>query len=221
MSTARICIVIPAFNEAKRIVTTVQTLIAQGYADIIVVDDGSTDATGAVIAPFAKVLRHRVNRGMGAALATGTQYALRHGADIIVHFDADGQHRAEDIAALIVPLQDDRADIVFGSRYMGLSEVPWTKRYLLHAPARWFQNRMTGIRLTDVHNGFRAMNRRAASQIRIRQDRMAHASEIVSEVKRNGLRYTEVPVTILYHEYGQGLVGGLRIVKDLLIRKFL
>ncbi len=216
-----IAVVIPAFNEEQRIVATLRSVRDAGYHQIIVVDDGSADHTSEQARPFATVLRHPINRGMGAALATGTQYALDTGADIIVHFDADGQHQASDIARVIAPLQSGRAAIVFGSRYLGTSKVPWTKKYLLHMPARALQNMTTGLHLSDVHNGFRALDRTAAAAIHISQDRMAHASEIVSEAKRLGLRFEEVPVTISYREYGQGFFGGLRILKDIIVRKLL
>jgi len=158
---------------------------------------------------------------MGAALATGTQYALDHGADIIVHFDADGQHRADEIDRFIRKIVTDDADIVIGSRYKQKNNLPWTKKYLIHKPGLVFQNVTSRIHLTDVHNGFRAMNRHAASKIQIRQDRMAHASEIIYEVKRHKLRYREVPVTIAYREYGQGIQDGLKIFGDLLKKRFL
>lgn len=214
-----ISIVIPAYNEERNIVSTLQQVRSVGPYAIVVVDDGSTDRTAELARPYATVVRHAINRGMGAALMTGTQWSVARGASVIVHFDADGQHQAAEIPKVIGPIVDGATDVVFGSRYLGSSAVPWTKRYLLHMPALALQTVITGMHLTDVHNGFRALSRDAASRIIIRQDRMAHASEIVSEVKRNGLRYTEVPVTISYHEYGQGFVGGLRIIKDLIIKK--
>lgn len=214
-------IVIPAFNEALLLRKTLTNVRASGFDWIIVVDDGSTDDTARIGAEMATVVRHPINRGMGAALVSGTQHALRNGADCIVHFDADGQHTASEIERLVAPIRNGKADIVLGSRYLQPNKLPFTKKYLIHRPALLFQNLLTGLKLTDVHNGFRAMNRTAAEQIIITQDRMAHASEIVSEVARNRLRYLEVPVTISYHEYGQGFAAGVRIMKDLLVKKIL
>ncbi len=216
-----IFVVIPAFNEIERIEKTLIDLSKSGSYQIVVVDDGSTDGTAAIAEKYAVVLRHPINRGMGAALATGTAYAVQQGADIVVHFDADGQHSAADIPRIVAPIIDKKAEVVFGSRYLGNSHVPFSKKYLIHMPARVLQNALTGIRLTDVHNGFRAMSRDAAGKIRIQQDRMAHASEIVAEVHRLGLPFTEVPVTISYREYGQGFAAGIRILKDLIVRKLL
>lgn len=209
---------VPAYNEARCIGETLKELIAAGYSSIVVVDDGSSDDTAERAEQYAVVVRHAANRGMGAALATGTQWALAQGAEYIIHFDADGQHDPKDIAALIGPLKEGRADIVLGSRYRGSSNVPWTKRYFIHGPARALQNLLTGIRLTDVHNGLRAMTRQTAGRITITQDRMAHNTEIVAQIAQYKLRYCEVPVTIRYREYGQGLGGGIAIVKDLFIR---
>ena len=214
-------IIIPAFNEEPRLMSTIMSVIALNKYTVVVVDDGSSDSTYTIASSLVTTLRHSVNRGMGAALSTGTEYALSSGADSIVHFDADGQHRADEIDRFVKVLEADQADIVLGSRYLQKNQLPRTKKYLIHKPAVLFQNITARIRLTDVHNGFRAMNRLAANKIRIRQDRMAHASEIIYEIKRNRLRYCEVPVTIAYREYGQGIQDGLKIFGDLIRKKFL
>ncbi|MBI4090630.1 MAG: glycosyltransferase family 2 protein [Candidatus Komeilibacteria bacterium] len=214
-------IVIPAHNEARNIEATLRSLRKAGYAHIVVIDDGSEDATSLTARRSAIVLHHAINRGMGAALETGTAWALAHGAECIVHFDADGQHRADEVSRVIAPILAHKADVVLGSRYLQPSQTPWTKKYLLHMPALALQTILTGMHLTDVHNGFRALSRRAAQLIRIRQDRMAHASEIISEIQHHRLRYVEVPVTIAYHEYGQGFAAGLKIYGDLILKKIL
>lgn len=209
-------IVIPAYNEARHIAMTLRSLHDAGYDDLVVVDDGSTDDTADTAAHDAVVLRHSINRGMGAALSTGTVWAVANGADCVVHFDADGQHRADEVGRVTAPIIANEADIALGSRYLKASQTPWTKKYLLHRPALLLQTILTGMRLTDVHNGFRAMNRTAAKKIRIRQDRMAHASEVINEIKQHRLRYVEVPVTIAYQEYGQGFASGIKIYWDLI-----
>src|SRR3989344_844437 len=212
----KICIVIPAYNEEQHIASTLKAVQNAGYENIVVVDDGSIDTTSDRARHYATTVRHLINRGMGASLVTGTKWALRNGADCIVHFDADGQHRANEIHRLIDPIAQDRADIVLGSRYLSASKTPFVKKYFIHKPERIVQNFTTGLRLTDVHNGFRALNRHAAEVIDLQQDRMAHASEVVSEIQRNRLRFMEVPVTISYHEFGQGFFGGLKIYWDLI-----
>jgi glycosyltransferase involved in cell wall biosynthesis len=109
-------IIVPAFNEREVILSTLQELIRAHYS-VVVVDDGSTDGTAAQIADLPiYLLRHAINLGQGAALQTGMTFALKEGAEIIVHFDADGQHQIEDIETLIEPLRKGEADIVLGSR---------------------------------------------------------------------------------------------------------
>jgi hypothetical protein len=144
---------------------------------------------------------------------------LKLGADIIVHFDADGQHRLQDISAMTDPLTRDEADVVFGSRFLGkTSNLPWAKRHIILPVGKFVNCIFTGLWLTDAHNGFRAMNKNAAQKIILRQNRMAHATEILSQIKNNHLRYTETPVVINYTEYGQSFVGGVKIVRDLIIK---
>lgn len=220
----KVIAVIPAYNEGNVIADVVRSL--NGVVDeIIVVDDGSGDASGKLARDAgARVLRHRINRGQGAALQTGTEAALRRGADIVVHFDADGQHDVGDIARLIEPLQSNRADVVLGSRFLGQARnIPTTRRLVLRA-GRLFMRLFSGLSLTDAQNGLRAMTREAARAISITQDGMAHASEILDRIGELGLRYLEVPVTIHYTEYslsrGQRSSNAIRIVWRLITDKF-
>ncbi len=220
----KVFVIIPAWNEERSLAKVLSDLGAYDY-QVVVVDDGSADKTVEIALQFPKVtvLRHLINRGQGAALATGMECAVRQGADIIVHFDADGQMLTEEIARMIKPLADDPAlDIVLGSKFLNAKvNVPFFKRYFILKPALIFQKLSSGLNLTDVHNGFRAMTGRAATKIEITQDAMAHASEIVSEIKRLKLKYMEVPVTVVYNEFGQGLGGGFKIIKDLIIRRII
>src|SRR5580693_7088184 len=112
-SRSSIYIVVPAYNEAPVIVATLTPLIAAGYK-VIVVDDCSRDETWALLnqLPVARI-RHHINLGQGAALETGMEYARRCGAEVVVHFDADGQHDAEQISAIVAPIMEGRADVVF------------------------------------------------------------------------------------------------------------
>jgi polyprenyl-phospho-N-acetylgalactosaminyl synthase len=214
-----IWLIIPAYNEAAVIGRIVVDLVRLGHT-IVVVDDGSTDETGSkASAAGAIVVTHPINLGQGAALQTGIQYALRNGADYIVTFDADGQHRAADIDGLIAALMMNNADFALGSRFLGGTvAMPLSRRLLLMA-ATWFTRVATGLNVSDTHNGLRAMTRRGASRIKLRQNRMAHASELLDEIARSGLRYVEVPVTIEYSQYslakGQRLTDSLRILVDL------
>lgn len=218
----KIFIVIPAYNEEKNIGSVVSSLKDTfPENEVVVVDDGSSDNTRKKAGDAgAVVLRHIINKGQGAALQTGNEFAIKKGAEIIVHFDGDGQHKIDDIEKLIKPILTQEAQIVLGSRFLEeKSNIPFTKRYLILKPALFVNYFFTGIKLTDAHNGLRAMTGEAAKKIKITQNAMAHNTEIISEVKRNNLKYTEVPVEIIYNEYGQGFLGGIKILKDLVIKK--
>jgi polyprenyl-phospho-N-acetylgalactosaminyl synthase len=217
-STA-IWLVVPAFNEAAVIGRVVADLARHGYR-AVVVDDGSTDDTGPKArAAGATVVSHPINLGQGAALQTGITFALRHGAETIVTFDADGQHRAADVAVLVEALAAANADFALGSRFRGGAVAMPVSRRLLLTAATWFTRLTTGMAITDTHNGLRAMTRRGASRLALRQNRMAHASELLDQIARSGLPYVEVPVTIEYSRYslakGQRLADSLRILVDL------
>ncbi len=216
-------IVVAAFNEGAVIGRVVGDL-RQSYAYVVVVDDGSADETAAQAeAAGALVIRHPINLGQGAALQTGIDYALKAGADFIVTFDADGQHRVADIAVLLDALTTHGADFALGSRFLGTAvNAPLSRRLLLRA-ATWFTRATTGLRISDAHNGLRAMTARGARAVRIRQNRMAHASELLHQIAASGLKYVEAPVTIEYTDYslakGQRFSDALTVVMDLFARR--
>jgi glycosyltransferase involved in cell wall biosynthesis len=214
-------VVIPAYNEEAAIAEVVRRVRTR-YGNVIVVDDGSADETGAAArSEGADVVTHLLNRGQGAALKTGFDRALSRHADIVVTFDSDGQHRVEDIDALILPIVEGRCDVALGSRFLAhRSHVPLTRKAVLKLGVL-FTRLVSRICVTDTHNGLRAFSRRAAAGIHLYQDRMAHASEILEEIGRLRLPYVEVPVQIVYTEYsmhkGQKSSGAFRIVWDLLV----
>lgn len=229
---ARVIAVIPAYNEESRVAVPVQDALSVCDA-VVVVDDCSTDRTGqAAYIAGAYVLRHVINRGQGAALQTATDFALHHlGADIVVHFDADGQMSASDIPHMIQPIVNDEADVVLGSRFLDkeVENMPVSRR-AVHVGARLFTLLMSGIRLTDTHNGFRALSKDAAKKLRISLDRMAHASEILDLIVARKLRVVERPVTIRYTKetlakslraQGGSITRALRIVKDLIKKRLI
>lgn len=215
----RVWVVIAAYNEAAAVARVVGDIKRAGYQPVVV-DDGSTDVTGTLAETAGGiVVRHPINLGQGAGLQTGIEFALREGADVIVTFDADGQHRATDVAVLIDALAKRGADFVLGSRFLGASlKQPLSRRMLLKA-ATFFTRLTTGLRVTDTHNGLRAMTRRGASCIKLCQNRMAHASEILHQIAASRLNYVEVPVTIEYSAYslakGQRLGDAFMILTDL------
>lgn len=221
-------VVIPAYQEEQSVGRVVAELVGLGYP-VVVVDDGSTDATRQQAASAgAAVVRHTVNRGQGAALQTGITVALRMGADVVVTFDADGQHDPADVAKLVDALRLGAADVALGSRFApGAARplgMPRLRRWLLRL-AVVFDRWRTGLAITDTHNGVRAFTAAAAGRLRIRQDGMAHASELLDQIAALGLRHVEVPVTVRYTDYarakGQRNSSGFSIVRDLVLRRWM
>ncbi len=216
-------IVIPMFNEGE-VIGDVITAVRARFANVVCVDDGSSDdCAERARAAGAHVVVHPINLGQGAALQTGLEYALsREGAQYFVTFDSDGQHRPEDAAVMVELLRSGEVDVVLGSRFLdGRTQVGALKRLVLKAAVR-FSNFTSGMRLTDAHNGLRALNRAAVLLIQIRQNRMAHASEIIDKIGRSDLRWREVPVHIIYTDYsrskGQSLLNSVNILTELLYR---
>ncbi len=219
-------VVIPAFNEQAAVGDVVRR-VRPFAGEVVVVDDGSADGTYAAAAEAGAVtLRHAVNRGYGAALVTGSQYALEHGASTIVHFDADGQFEETDIPRLAAALTPGSKSAALGSRFLGTAVgLPKLRRVTLKL-AILFTWAVSGVRLTDAHNGFRAFTKEAWREFRLRQDRMAFSSELVDELVRTGTSFVEVPVTVKYTEYSkrgskQGSLPAVRIVKDIFLGKFI
>jgi glycosyltransferase involved in cell wall biosynthesis len=221
MTDQRLWVVIPAYREATMIGRVVASCRAR-FDHVVVVDDGSRDGTAeAAQAAGAHVVRHPVNLGQGAALQTGLDNALRRDAQLIATFDADGQHRVQDVEAMRDRLLREDVDVVLGSRFLGSAEnIPPLRRLVLRA-AVLFTRLTTGLPLTDAHNGLRVLTRDAALRIRLTQNRMAHASEILAQIARQRLRFVEHPITILYTDYsrakGQRLGNAVNILSELLL----
>lgn len=221
----KIFCVIPAYNEAETIEKVIQG-VKPFAARTVVVDDCSTDRTCDLAErQGAIVLRHIINRGQGAALRTGTEYALQNGADIIVHFDADGQFNPADIEKAVKLLINGEADIVFGSRFLngssGAEQMPKFKKSVIMPLARFFNKIFLGLKMTDPQSGFRAITAAAAEKLAWEQDRMAHCSEILFEAHKAKLKIKEVPITVVYRNFGQKLSGGFRILKDLFLARLM
>lgn len=216
-------LVVPLYNEATVISAVIADAIAV-FPNIICVDDGSTDDSAALAeAAGAVVVRHPINLGQGAALQTGFDYVrLDPGMRFAVTLDSDGQHQVSDALAIVERLRVGDVDVVLGSRFLDSRTKPGLLKRIVLRLAVSFTSATTGVKLTDAHNGLRAFTRDALGQIRITQNRMAHASEIVSLIGRNRLRVEEYPVHILYTDYsrakGQSLWNSINILIDLILK---
>ena len=214
-------LVIPLYNEA----TVVREVISQAretFPYIVVVDDGSKDDSARqAAAAGAIVVRHPVNLGQGAALQTGFSYILeKTNANYVVTFDADGQHSTTDAAAMVAAAREEELAVILGSRFLqGPSPVGRLKRLVLRTAAA-VSSRTSGMHLTDAHNGLRVIRRDVLVQLNLKQNRMAHASEIIRKIGATGLPWREFPVHIVYTDYsrskGQSLWNSVNILVDLL-----
>ena len=216
-------LVVPLYNEATVIGQVIDD--AKGtFTNIVCVDDGSSDGSAAIARQHgARVIEHPFNLGQGAALQTGMEFVRRQtNARYIVTFDADGQHSVADAAAMVDRARADDLAIIFGSRFLDdATQVGWSKKLVLKTAAAVTKQR-TGLDLTDAHNGLRLLRRDALQQVVLRQDGMAHASEIVSQLAGTGLPWAEMPVHIAYTDYskakGQSLLNSVNILVDLVMR---
>jgi glycosyltransferase involved in cell wall biosynthesis len=210
--------IIPAYNEERFIGSVV--LKAKKFVDtVMVVDDGSTDMTaeiaqtaGAVVVPMDR------NRGKGAALNYGFQKARELGAHAVVLLDADGQHRPEDIPIVMTPIQEERADIVVGSRYLDrASRVPWA-RILGHRFFNSFINWLTGTHVTDSQSGFRAFSSKALQQISFESKDFTVESEMQFLARKKDLKIIDVPIVIRYSDQSKRpvIVHGVSVLNGIL-----
>lgn len=219
-----IFVIVPCFNEAAVIRQTVEKLLAKQY-QVVIVDDASTDDTkNALMGLNLTYLRHRSNLGQGAAIRTGMEMALRKHAAFIVSFDADGQHDADDIDAMIQCLCTHNADIVFGSRFLAGAETnaPLLRRLILKT-ARFINYLASGILLTDANNGLRVMTAATAAKMKITENRSSHNAQVQNLVHLHKLKYMEYPVNISYSAYSRSKgvrnISSIRILYDLILYK--
>jgi glycosyltransferase involved in cell wall biosynthesis len=215
---------VPAFNEAAVIRQTIEKLLQKKFT-VVVVDDASRDNTRQTLLGLPVIFtRHSSNLGQGAALRTGIEFALRNNARYVVTFDADGQHDENDIEALIKALEDQKADIVFGSRFLqgAATNAPRLRRFILRT-ARYLNYLASGILLSDANNGLRAMTADAAKKMQITESRSTHNAQFLNLVYRHQLKYTEIPVNIAYSEYsmkkGVQNISSIRILYELILFK--
>ena len=221
-------IVLPAYCEEKVIKKVIESIKKEGYNNIIVVDDGSSDntykeakLTGVI------VLKHPINRGKGAATQTGIDAAKLLNADIIVTMDSDGQHDPKDIKNLIKPILNNKADVVIGSRMLTPKDMP-KSRLIMNKIANLITYIFFGVMVSDSQSGFRAYNRKAYTSVYTYQDRYEFESEMLGQIKNAKLRIKEVPIKVIYTDYSknkykhmntfpaQGLTNGFKMIARLI-----
>ncbi len=200
-------IVIPAFNEAKVIGKVLaalpKSLPGISRISVLVVNDGSSDDTAKIAANYgAIVVSHIINRGAGAATRTGMEYARKHNLDLMITFDADGQHDPDDMPKLVEPIIAKQADLIIGSRLKKSQKMP-TDRYVINWLANFTTLVFFGVFSTDSQSGLKAFSKKAIEKIDILSDRMEFSSEILLEAKRNSLVTIEVPVNAIYTPYSK------------------
>jgi len=216
-------IVIPVYNEDKVIGDVIKSVLKE-FKYVICVNDGSSDQSSVEISKTgAYLVEHPINMGQGAALQTGIEFARKLPVKYFVTFDADGQHRLEDVRLMLRTIAKENRDIVLGSRFLGDTiGMTKSKRRILKL-ATTFSNVTSGLKLTDTHNGLRVFNRRFAESLQLKVSDMAHASEILEVIAVGKYDYTEVPVTIEYTDYskakGQSIINAINIGFDTLLRR--
>lgn len=219
-----VAVVLPAFNEGAKIPEIIESLRPY-FKNVIVVDDGSTDQTYAISSnTFAIAVKHPINLGQGAALQTGIRKALQSShIQYILTFDADGQHSLNSALEMVEEIKRSRVDILLGSRFLEKpsSGLPIKKKFVLKMGIM-FTRFDSGLKVTDTHNGLRVMNRKFASSLDIRHSGMAHASEIISHIKKVDASWKEFPAQIFYTEYskrkGQSILNAVNILTEMIYK---
>ena len=204
INSGKIYIVIPAFNEESIIQDVIREIQGAGYENIIVVDDGSGDNTQKKAQDVGAIaLKHKINRGYGAAVKTGIEAAKLLGADIVITIDGDGQHDPKNIENLVNPILKENFDVVLGTRLKNPKGMPFYKKL-----QNWIANIITwylfGLWVSDSQSGFRAYSKNAMEKINTRYDRYEYASEVIREIYIYKLKFTEIPIQVRYTEYSMG-----------------
>ena len=202
-------VIIPAYNEENTITNLVKSLLSLSLdgkkvvEEVIVIDDGSSDNTLETIKQHADCYtQHCVNLGQGAALKTGTELAYNSGYEYIIHSDADGQFRIEDIKNLIETLENSDHEIVIGSRFMDSvsDSMPLRKKTILNM-AKIFSKLFLKLKFSDPQCGLRGFKREAYKKILWKSNDFQHCTEILGLIAKNKLNYKEIPIVVQYDDY--------------------
>lgn len=221
-------ILVRAYNEGKVIGGVINDLIENGYTNICVVNDGSSDNTKQEVSKYKNVtlLNHFINRGPGASLATGLDYLSQLSqCRYVVTFDGDGQHSTYNVGKMIEVLETNaELDLVIGSRFIEKTDTnaPFSRKIVLKM-GTIFLRFIYGLRVSDPHNGLRVIRRKVVTKLIPRLDDFSYASEIMYEIKVNKLKFSEYPTDITYSEYslskGQSSLNSINIALKTIIHK--
>ena len=224
----KLLIVLPAYNEAqiiKKVILELKKFLKdlKYQSTIVVINDGSTDKTAKIAKKAgAFVLNHQINRGYGAATQTGIEYGRLTNADYLISFDSDGQHYPHDITKVLTSLEKGH-DLVIGSRFLSKNNIPFLRRLVLNL-ANLSTFIFFGMWVSDSQSGFRGFNKKALQKINLVTNSMEVSSELYGEIKKNKLKFTEVPISVKYTEYslskGQTNLNSLNNLIKLLYKLF-
>ncbi len=223
-------LIMPAYNEApviEKVIKNVKKTIKSFpvKTKIVVVNDGSSDNT-ASLAKKQKVtvLTHKINRGLGASLGTGLAYAKSIKSDYAITFDSDGQHDPRNILSVLTPLLTNQADVVIGSRTLGNKQDMPLLRRINNQAFNWLTFLLFGTSTTDSLSGFRGFSQKAIQKLKLKTERMEVSNEFFNEIKRNNLKFAEVPIKVIYTDYSiqKGVKPGniFAIIFRLILRLF-
>lgn len=196
----KIIIGIPAFNEEKNIGAIIAKLKTK-YEQVLVCDDGSSDMTGTIASSLgAVVVRHEKNLGYGSAIKTIFNHAKEKNYDILITFDADGQHQISEIDSVLAPIVEGKADIVIGSRFLGQTKnLPPYRKFGIKTITN-LTNLMAGSKITDSQSGFRAYSNKVLREVSPTESGMGISTEILIKSLKKEMRIIEVPITVSYQD---------------------
>jgi glycosyltransferase involved in cell wall biosynthesis len=217
-----VTVVMPVYNEASVVRGTLTNLMSR-FPNVVAVDDGSTDmSVSQILGTGARLVRHPINLGQGAAIQTGINAALADPDTAFIGiFDADGQHGLGDLERMVEILRTSDRDVALGSRFTGSVEgIAPSRKAMLKVAARYMRL-TTGLKISDPHNGLRVFRRSAAELLNITAPDFSHANQILDRIRSHGMNYVEVPVNIVYSDYskakGQSTINFVNITFDSLV----